>query len=311
MTGTAKITNPAQESSRAGKDVKQIITDRIVGMLERGEVDSNITTADRFCKNAFSFLSKLKARPTNAKTDAGYNGINFLMLSLTAADEGYSTNKWLTFKQASEMGGQVRKGQRGTLGVYYNKQSSMTENEDGESEEKSYSFLKGFYLFNLDQIDGLDHLRVLEGGRDSVASNEEIDAFLQSSGAEIKHGNHVQPCYMPSADFISMPKQDIFKTDADYYATMVHELAHWTGHESRLNREYGKRFGDHAYAMEELTAELCAAMLCGHFQIIDGTIESHASYLSNWLAAIKENSGAIITAASAASKAFDFLVTRH
>lgn len=139
-------------------------------------------------------------------------------------DEGYSTNKWLTFKQASELGGKVRKGQRGTLGVYYNKHSSMTANEAGETEETSYSFLKGFYLFNLDQVDGLDHLRELQGARQAVNVNADVSAFLASTGAEIKHGTHVQPCYVPSQDFISMPHQEIFKTDADYYSTVVHEL---------------------------------------------------------------------------------------
>ena len=311
MTAAAQITNPAQESSRAGKDVKQAITDRIIGMLERGEVDSTVRVSDRFCKNAFSFLSKVSAYPTNAKTEARYNGINFLLLTMTTMDEGYSTNKWLTFKQASELGGKVRKGERGTQGVYYSKHSSMKENETGETEETSYSFLKGFYLFNLDQIDGLDHLREVKGARDSVSSNAAIDSFIASTGAEIKHGTHVQPCYIPSADYISMPHQDIFATDEDYYATTLHELSHWTGHDSRMAREFGKRFKDHAYAVEELTAELCAAMLCGRFQIIDATVHSHVSYLASWLEALREDNGVIFAAASAASKAFDYLIPQH
>lgn len=140
--------------------------------------------------------------------------------------------------------------------------------------------------------------------------HEEAERFLMAAGARTDHSGH-RAFYRPSTDHIILPEREAFITPANYYATACHELTHWTGHESRLDRDFSKssRFGDEHYAFEELVAELGASFLCGHFGFIDATVENHASYLASWIKVLKNDKNAIFTAAKHASSAYDYLMT--
>jgi antirestriction protein ArdC len=236
-----------------------------------------------------------------------YRGINVLLLWGAAADAGYTAPMWMTYKQAAEQGGQVRKGERGSMVVYANSFTRTETDENGQDEEREIPFLKAYTVFNVAQIDGLKEVDaspvpVLE----KPQLIETAEAFITGTGAVIRHGGN-RAFYAPGSDHIQLPPVQAFRDVESYTATKAHELIHWTGHASRTAREFGKRFGDQAYAVEELVAELGAAFLCAE---LDVTVEprcDHASYLAHWLQVLKEDKRAIFTAASQAQKAIDWL----
>jgi antirestriction protein ArdC len=206
--------------------------------------------------------------PCNAVTNRPYSGCNVVLLWM-AANAGYRTPRYLTFKQALELGGNVRKGERGTR-VYFVKQLQVrdksTENEEAA---RIVPMMREYCVFNVDQCEGLPD-RVLSAGetkpRNRDGRDTTIDEFLTCSGATIREGAG-EAYYRPSDDFISLPQFQAFKSAANFYSVAFHELAHWTGHKSRLDRDLRHRFGERAYAAEELVAELCAAFLCAEFSI--------------------------------------------
>lgn len=171
--------------------------------------------------------------------------------------------------------------------------------------------MRAFNLFNLDQIDNVpDELKdeIIAQPKPGFDFNAQAEEFLQATGAKITHrGNRA--FYRPSTDEIILPQPEAFITPENYYATACHELTHWTGHKSRLARDFEGRFGDESYAFEELIAELGASFLCGHFGFIDATIENHASYLSSWIKVLKNDKNAIFIAARHASSAYDYLLS--
>ena len=248
--------------------------------------------------------------PRNATTGKFYSGVNVLLLWGKAQDCGFNNPRWLTFKQAKEHGGSVRKGEKGTEIVYVN----FIERADRSNPDKTarIPFLKSYHVFNVDQCDGLP-AKLLEGGAARVVEtvgerNEIVDAFLASTGATIRHGGD-RAFYTTGGDYVQMPPLAAFTSTDAYYAVLFHELGHWTGNASRLNRTFGARFGDRAYAIEELVAELTSAFVCAEFGIDMGA--APAAYLDSWLkgavAALEAHEGAIVTAASKASKAVEFM----
>jgi antirestriction protein ArdC len=238
--------------------------------------------------------------PKNARTKRAYSGANVILLWITQQEHGYSSNQWLTFKQAQELGGSVRKGEKSTSITFV----SRFEKSDDAGNVASIPFLKSFNVFNIEQCDGLDldapaPLAINPDERDAAC-----DAFIAATGAVIHYGGD-RAFYRPSGDEIRLPAFERFDSRANYYATALHELVHWTGAESRCNRQFGKRFGDNAYAAEELVAELGAAFLCAELGL--DAVTQHAAYIQHWIELVKSDPQAFMTAASKASAAVEFL----
>lgn len=184
---------------------------------------------------------------------------------------GYASNQWMTFKQAIALGGCVRKGEHGAMVVYADRTVKTRTNDAGEEETYAIPFMKAYTVFNVAQVDGLPDDRFY--GPAAVvpvsehARNARVDAFVDATGADIRHGGNRAFCARQGVGFVQMPHLAQFETAEAYYATLLHELTHWSGHEPRLNRVYGKRFGDEGYAAEELVAELGAAFLCADLAV--------------------------------------------
>lgn len=243
--------------------------------------------------------------PHNAATGRPYSGCNVVLLWMARTAGRYASPRFLTFKQAQELGGHVRRGERGHKVVFVNA-LEREEERDGETETRHIPFLREYTVFNVDQCENLPE-RVLIGEAKAQNTEERIataEEFVSATRADVRHGEG-SAYYRPSADFVMMPDFEAFKSASHYYATLFHELGHWTGHERRLARDLRNRFGLEAYAAEELVAELTSAFLCAEFGF-DGDIR-HAGYIAHWTALLQKNERAFFTAASAAQRAADHL----
>jgi antirestriction protein ArdC len=238
-----------------------------------------------------------------------YAGINILSLWASATVQGFSAPIWMTYRQASELGAHVRKGEKGSPVVYANSIRRTEDATDGSGEiGREIHFLKGYTVFNVEQIEGLPEQYHAPTPRlDPPQRIAHADAFFTATGAAISHGGS-RAFYRPATDSIVMPPIEAFRDAENYYATLAHETTHWTSHRSRLARDFGsKRFGSEAYAVEELVAELGAAFLCADLDLALEPRADHASYIANWLQVLKDDNRAIFTAASHAQRAVDFL----
>jgi antirestriction protein ArdC len=297
------MTNPQAMKGKAMKaDIYQRITDQIVTELEKGVKP---WLQPWHAEHAGGRIT----RPLRGN-GVPYRGINILMLWSAAMDKGYAAPVWMTFKQAMELKANVRKGERGSLVVYADKiLRTETDAATGEDSERAIPFMKGYTVFNVEQIDGLpEHFYAKPvPPTQTVPRIERVEAFFAATGANVVHGGS-RACYIPSTDNIHMPCIDFFRDAESYYATRAHETTHWTRHTSRLNREFGrKRFGDEGYAMEELVAELGSAFLSADLDLTPEVREDHASYIASWIKVLKNDKRAIFTAASHAQRAADFL----
>jgi antirestriction protein ArdC len=237
---------------------------------------------------------------------APYRGVNTLALWCAAEDRGFSSPHWMTFNQAKEFGADVRKGAKAAHVFYYG--TIARENDQGEA--SIAKFVKTYCVFNAEEIEGLpERYRPVPPPitpAETEARNIAADDFTRRAGAAINHGGG-RAFYNRAGDFIQMPHFETFHGAEAYYATLLHELTHWTGAPGRVERPKGQRFGDAAYAMEELVAELGAAFLCSDLRLSDTPREDHASYLANWANALKAQPSILMSAASAAEKACDYL----
>jgi antirestriction protein ArdC len=243
-------------------------------------------------------------------TGEPYKGVNVLMLWMAAQAQGFTSPTWMTFNQARALKACVRKGERGTLVVYADRLTRTETAEDGEEIEREITFMKGYTVFNVEQIDGLPG-RFRESPApeplDATQRIESADLYFANTGADIRHGGN-QAYYAEGTDHVQMPPFETFRNAEAYCATLAHELTHWTKHPTRLARDFGrKRFGDPGYAREELVAEIGAAFLCCDLGITPEPREDHASYLAHWLAVLKEDNRAIFQAAAHAQRAVDYL----
>jgi antirestriction protein ArdC len=239
-----------------------------------------------------------------------YSGINILTLWASAMSQGFAAPVWMTFRQALELGGHVRKGERGSPVVYANScKRTETDPDSGEEDERSIPFLKAYTVFNIEQIEGLPD-QFSAPARSTLNPDTHVrkaDAFFAATGADIRHGGS-SACYIPTLDRIHMPEFADFRDAECYYATLAHEMTHWTGHDARLRRSFGReRFGDAGYAMEELVAELGAAFLCADLELTLSVREDHASYIASWLKVLKGDTIAVFTAAAHAQRAAEWL----
>ena len=299
--GVSPTSPKAHQKTNVKKDIKQEITDKIIALMEAGPEAWQKTWSD----------AAAGGMPTNATTGAPYRGVNVLLLWSHRIEKGYTSNRWMTYRQASAAGAQVRKGEKSITCVYF---EMIKKKNKEEGVREFFPMIRAFSLFNLDQIDNVP-AELMDPETDTAETmefrrHEKAEQFLMATGARIDHNGH-RAFYRPSTDHIILPEREAFITPANYYATACHELVHWTGHESRLDRDFSKssRFDDEHYAFEELVAELGASFLCGHFGFIDATVENHASYLASWIRGLKNDRNAIFTAAKHASSAYDYLMT--
>jgi antirestriction protein ArdC len=242
--------------------------------------------------------------PRNAVTGRAYSGANVLLLWSYAQESAFADPRWLTFKQALEAGGNVRRGEKGEMVIYVSK--IIKTDDDGK--KRSIPFLKAYTVFNVAQCDNLP-AKITQTGNEArtvnpSARDELADAFIASTGANVRDGE-ARAYYRPIGDFINLPAFETFKSSNAYYGVAFHELGHWTGAETRLNRTFGKRFGDNAYSAEELVAELTSAFLCAEFSFDNENAD--AAYIAHWIQFLTEHDNAIIAAAAAASRAVEFM----
>lgn len=244
-----------------------------------------------------------------------YRGINVLMLWMAAVTRGYTAPLWITYRQAQELGGQVRRGEHGTIVTYADRfRKAETNAETGEATEREIFFLKQYTVFNAEQVDGLPPHFYAMATPPQVSPPERIaraEAFFAALGADIRHGGN-RAFYALEPDYVQMPPFEAFLDAERYYATLGHECVHWPRHPTRLAREFGrKRWGDAGYAQEELTAELGAAFLAADLGLALEPREDHAAYIASWLEVLKRDTRAVFIAAAHAQKALDFLHARQ
>lgn len=284
-------------------DVKLEVTKKVIEALEKGG-------------NVFSQMlinSAADGMPVNGVSGKEYRGTNVLMLWLAKDFFGYKSNTWLTYKQAQELGAQVRKGEKSTLCSYFDmkEKKQMSEAaEQGEEKGGYYMLCKPFFLFNLDQIDNLP-ANLTQADTPANTNNQpmvEIETFLNNCGAVVQEELSNKIYYHKGTDSIHIPNMDKFTSSDNYYLSLAHEIAHWTGAEHRLNRDMGKRFADKAYSLEELVAEFSACLIAGRFGMLDANLENHASYLQSWIDALKADKNIIFTASKMAFEAYDYMV---
>jgi antirestriction protein ArdC len=283
------------------QDVYTRITDKIIADLEQGV--------------------RTWMKPWNAGNTAGritrplrhngvpYSGINILMLWAEAVSQGFGAPIWMTFRQATELGAHVKKGEKGSLVVYANAITKTEEGDNGEETERAIHFMKGYTVFNVEQIEGLPEIYYAkpEVKTTPVERISHAEAFFKATGADVRYRGD-RAYYSNDGDYIQMPVIEAFRDAESFYATLAHESAHWTKHPSRLDREFGrKQWGDEGYAREELVAELSSAFLCADLGITPEVRDDHASYIATWLTVLKNDKRAIFSAAAHAQKAVDYL----
>lgn len=296
----------------------------------RGERDAAAPRASLYDEVTASILSELEAGrfpwvqpwgsaavsgpslPRNGLTGRTYSGVNVLILWTTGIEAGFPSQSWLTFRQAQDAGGSVRKGERGCTVVYADRFVPEVERERAGREgddPKAVPFLKRFTVFNVAQCEGL---RSGLAADPAPLPEREIvpvaEALIAASGADFRIGGG-EAFYVPSLDFVRVPPQPAFFEQVNYYRTALHELTHWTGHAKRLARDQSGAFGSDKYAREELAAELGSAFLCAALGIVP-TVR-HADYLAAWLEVLRADNRAIFRAAAAASRAANYLLDAY
>ena len=286
-------------------DVYTAITDQIVAAIEAGADNPQMP---------WHRSGSVIERPVNVASGKGYRGVNTVALWASAFSQQFPTGLWGTYRQWQDKGAQVRKGEKSSLIVFYKELASRDDDDavDGDDHRRSRFMARVSRVFNVAQVDGYV-APVLDVGVDRIDPCERAEQLVSATGAVIRIGG-VSAHYDRRADHVTMPDRFLFTGTATvtasegWYATLLHELTHWSGAEHRLARTFGERFGDDAYAMEEMVAELGAAFLCGDLGITAEPRSDHADYIGHWLHILQGDRKAIFTAASAANKAAEFLL---
>ena len=293
--------NRSAASSVSRPDIYRTITDQIIAQLEKGCVP---------WVQPWDSGHAAIGLPYNAASLRRYSGVNILTLWNAAASRGFSTQGFLTYRQAAALGGTVRRGERGTAIVYTRRVARRDDGGETVATEGSpagsFSFLRAFTVFSTEQCEGLPADIVAKPA--ATASDKILPAarsLIDSTGADFRIGGP-QAFYNPVQDFVAVPPPEAFHEPVNWHRTACHELAHWTGHRSRLNRDQSGAFGSVPYGQEELVAEMAGAFLCAALGITP-TVR-HADYIGSWLRILKQDKRAILRAATAASKACDYLL---
>jgi antirestriction protein ArdC len=282
-------------------DVYTRVTGQIVAQLEAGTRPWVQPWQSAHAAGEVSRPLRFNAMP--------YRGINVVLLWLAAMRHGFTCPLWMTYRQAGELGGNVRRSEKGSLVVYASTFTRRSAGDNGEEQEHEVPFLKSYSVFNAEQIDGLPARYYAQAERTLHTAErvERAERFFGNTGADIRHGG-AMAYYAPASDCVQMPAFESFRDAESYYATLAHELTHWTKHPSRLAREFGRqRWGDEGYSMEELVAEMGAAFLCADLGLTPEVREDHAAYIASWLKVLKNDKRAVFTAAAHAQRAADYL----
>lgn len=282
-------------------DVYTRITNRIIEDLENG-----VKTWTKPWNAANTEGRILLPKRHNGQS---YQGINILSLWSSAMDQGFASATWMTFKQAKELGGNVIKGEKGSLVVYANTLSRTEENDQGEEIELQIPYMKGYSVFNVEQIEGLPetYYDKPEPLDNPVQRIDHADKFFSATGALIHNGGD-RAYYAVGPDHIKLPYIETFRDAESYYATLAHEMTHWTRHPDRLDRSFGRKtWGDEGYAQEELVAELGAAFLSADLGLALEDRQDHSAYIASWLKVLKDDNRAIFRAAAHAQRAVNYL----
>jgi len=269
-------------------DIYQSVTDTIIAELERGAAP----WVKPWRTDSSADCNLISGKP--------YQGINRLLLGVSSMAHGFHSGTWASYKQWSERGYQVQAGQKGTHIVFFKPMASRV-NDDGET-ESGYCVIRGYTVFNACQTDA--PISDAESDAAPFDADAACEETIVRTGAMISHGKDAA-FYMPSQDRIQLPDRSAFNSPASYYATAFHELSHWTGAKHRLDRDLSGRYGNPAYAFEELVAEISAAYLCADHRI-SGELR-HAGYIESWLKACRDDKKAIFKAAALAQKATTFI----
>ena len=268
-------------------DIYETVTNRIIENLEKG------------CIPWIKPWHTENTLDKNIKTGNEYNGINRVILGMS----GYQSNIWGSFKQWKDLGANVKLHEKGTAIVFYKPVSGVKVTSEGDEIIYNSVFTTS-YIFNAEQVEGIE-IKPRDIEDKPFLNNVDIDNMVSNTGASIRHSGN-SAYYRPSEDYINMPIKSDFKDEAGYYATLLHELTHWSGAKHRLDRTKGKRFGDTAYAFEELIAELGSAFLCEKYAV-KGDIR-HEGYIQSWLQALKNDNKMIFKASAYAQKSTDYIV---
>lgn len=284
------------------KNAKDIVIDRILEQIE----NENILPWQKSWKDITNRLV-----PYNFATGKNYRGANILVLWLLG--NRFKVPAYMTYKQAQELGGQVRKGESGFPVLFaqpqvvplLDKAGKQVMNADGTPATNVYWVNRYYTVFNIEQIDGLD----IEEEKTPVTSqaerNEKAEQIIRNTGAVIEYG---EPAYYPGKDVITCPNIEDFTTEGNYYASLFHELVHWTGAEHRLNRDIKNSFGNDQYSKEELVAEIGASFLMAHLGIWKETEENNIAYVKGWLSRLKDDKSLILKSATLAQNAVDYIL---
>lgn len=279
------------------KQITKDITARIIEGLERGVTpwQKPWTSNHRRAFNGF--------------TGKGYRGMNSILLEMEQEDKKYSLNCWLTYHQVDQLGGRVKKWSKATPVVFFRPITTVKEDAEGNEETRIIRLLRFYFVFNLDQTEGLEKVRAKYdklAEKNEIAVIEDAEKIIQESGAVIEFKDVDRACYSPIADVITLPPRELFKNQEGFYSVAFHELTHWTGHHSRLYRSIENPFGSTGYAFEELVAELGGSFLCAHVGMPYNS--QHADYIKSWIQVLKDDHRAIFKAAHQAQKALDFII---
>ena len=295
----------SEPSAFPKRDFRQEVTDQIIEMLEKGTAPWQTPWEPGALQ-----------LPHNPTTNRAYRGGNALHLMAVGARKGFDDPRWLTYRQAQENGWQVRKGEKGSQIEFWQfdtpGKSAQGQEDDPAADRnvagRSNPIRRVYTVFNAKQIDGIPDLEPKRRTEWEVAETGE--SILRNSGAEIRHDQRDRAFYSRSEDAVHLPRQDAFRSAADYYGTALHELAHWSGHPTRLNRptlNESYRFGDPNYAKEELRAELASVFLSAE-RGIPHNPEQHAAYVGSWIKSLQDDKNEVFRAAKDAHKAADFIL---
>ncbi len=294
------------ESQTSNQDIYQSVTTSIIELLEQVSVEDY--------QAPFASLAA-QGLPYNPVTKKHYQGINIPYLWITQQKRGYLSNQFASFKQWQEMGAKVKKGERGSRIIFYKTLIKSDTNEQGEEATSKIPMLRLYTVFNAAQVEGYEHRESPSPNHtDLVERLEQVDQYCTHTKATIRHGNSSMAYYNHNGDYIHMPDTMEFIPTKDttategYYATLLHELVHWTGAKHRLDRFKENNHPEKiAYAKEELVAELGSAFLCAQLNISQTTRQDHARYIKSWLQAFKNDNKYVFRASAEASRAVEYL----
>ncbi len=293
----SKVPKKKGRMTMAREDLYQKVTDTIVAELERGVAP--------WVQPWRTLDARFGGGPFNGYTARGYRGVNVLLLLIAAAEKGYQDPRWFTYRQAKTLGAQVRRGEKSTLVIFWKQLDFRKKDEEnGDDERRRVPLLRSYSVFNAEQCEGVPAL-ARPDEKTPELRHAEVEALFTRNEVDVRHGGS-QAFFAPELDFIQMPPLVAFESEEHYWGTKLHELTHWTGHRSRLDRDLSVRFRSEAYAAEELVAEMGSAFLCAHLGI-QGRLR-HPEHIGHWLKVLKDDKRAVFKASSLAQAAADFVL---